>query len=129
MHIVSDLFTQIRNATKVNLSELTLPHSNLKESIVKILLQEGYINTYKVVEEKNNKKLLKIGLKYKNNDSVIEEIKVVSKPGNRKYIKKKNIHKVLNGFGISIISTSSGVITGKQARSLNVGGELLGIVS
>ena len=128
MHVVSDLFTIIRNGLRVGLKDVVIRHSNYKESIVKILIQEGYVMSYKVNDLKNNKKELKITLKYKDNQSVIEEIKVISKPGNRQYINKSSIPKILNGFGVTILSTSRGVLTGKQARKLNVGGELLGVI-
>jgi len=128
MHVVSDLFTIIRNGLRVGLKRVVIRHSNYKESIVKVLVEEGYIASYQVKEKDNNKKDLIIVLKYIDKKSVIEEIKVLSKPGYRHYINKENIPKVLNGFGVSILSTSRGVITGKQARKLNVGGELLGVI-
>ena len=128
MHVVSDLFTIIRNGLRVGLKRVIIRHSNYKESIVKVLVEEGYIVSYQVKEKDNNKKDLIIMLKYIDKKSVIEEIKVLSKPGYRQYINKENIPKVLNGFGVSILSTSRGVITGKQARKLNVGGELLGVI-
>ena len=128
MYKVSDLFTIIRNGLSVSKKEVTVSHSNFKESIVKVLVDEGYLSSYRVKDIKNNKKLLVITLKYKDKKSVIDQISVSSKPGNRHYIQKQNIPKVLNGYGISILSTSRGVITGKQARKLNVGGELLGVI-
>lgn len=128
MHVVSDLFTIIRNGLRVGLKRVVIRHSNYKESIVKVLVEEGYIVSYQVKEKDNNKKDLIILLKYIDKKSVIEEIKVLSKPGYRQYINKENIPKVLNGFGVSILSTSRGVITGKQARKLNIGGELLGVI-
>ncbi|NQY74177.1 MAG: 30S ribosomal protein S8 [Candidatus Margulisbacteria bacterium] len=126
---ISDMFTRIRNALSVQHEEVSVPFSRTKLSIAKILLTEGFISAYKLLDEDLKKKFIKIKLKYrKNNDPLISVIRSVSRPGRRYYVKKKEIPKVLNGFGINIISTSKGVMTGKDARKNLLGGELLGEV-
>lgn len=125
---ISDFFTRIRNAIRVKHTTVIIPHSKFKEKITQILATEGYIKSYEVIEERSFKHI-KIRIKYVSNKSVIQVIKNVSKPGSRYYISKENIPKYLNGFGICIISTSKGLMTGKQARIQNVGGEFIGVVN
>ncbi|AER40665.1 30S ribosomal protein S8 [Blattabacterium sp. (Mastotermes darwiniensis) str. MADAR] len=118
---IADFLTRIRNACYVKHKLLEVPFSKIKKEISKVLLENGYILDYKL----ENKKKIKIALKYCKNISVIKQIIRISKPGLRKYSKYKNLPRVLNGLGIAIISTSYGVITDKQARKKKLGGEIL----
>ena len=120
---ISDLLTRIRNATRALLPAVELPHSRIKEGVARILKSEGYV-TEVSVEGKAIKKL-KIQLKYQGKKAVIEGLKRVSKPGLRKYVGSTEIPRVLGGMGVSILSTSEGVMTGTQAKKKNLGGELL----
>ena len=120
---ISDLLTRIRNATRALLPAVELPHSRIKEGVARILKSEGYV-TEVSVEGKTVKKL-KIQLKYQGRKAVIEGLKRVSKPGLRKYVGSTEIPRVLGGMGVSILSTSEGVMTGTQAKKKNLGGELL----
>ena len=122
---LADMLTRIRNAVMVKFESVEMPSSVLKISVAKVLKNEGYIRDYGVTGE-GNLATLKINLKYgPSSESIITGIKRVSKPGIRKYVKAKDIPTVLDGLGVSIISTSKGVITDKQARTLNSGGEIL----
>ncbi len=126
---IADLFTRIRNAGSVKHNDVEIPFSKLKLSIIKILKDEGFIKFFDVVSQDMNKKSIKIGLKYSpDGRHVISEIKRVSRSGKRVYVKKCDVPKVRNGFGVSILSTSSGVLSGRSARLANVGGELIGII-
>ena len=126
---ISDLFTRIRNAASVGHESLIVPSSKLKISILKLLKTEGYINTFEVISVDRVKQEIKINLKYdQSGRSVINSISRVSKCSKRIYKAKKSVPKVRDGFGISILSTSKGVLTGKDARKNNVGGELLAVV-
>jgi len=126
---IADMFTRIRNAQIVSFDSVTFQYSNLKCEIAKILVNEGYINGYEILNDDLNKRLIKLSLKYdKDGKPLIENIKRVSKPSRRVYTKKKDIYKVLNGFGTLILSTSVGILSGKEARIKNVGGEVLGEV-
>ena len=120
---IADLLTRIRNAGKALLPVVELPHSRMKESVAKILKGEGYVGD--VAVEGTAKKKLTIRLKYQGKKCVIEGIKRVSKPGLRRYVGSTEIPRVLGGMGISIVSTSEGVMTGAQAKKKNLGGELL----
>ncbi|AEU09296.1 30S ribosomal protein S8 [Blattabacterium sp. (Cryptocercus punctulatus) str. Cpu] len=120
---IADFLTRIRNACIVKHKLLKIPSSKLKKELSKILLENGYILDYKL--EKKDKEIIKIALKYFKNNSVIQRLIRISKPGLRKYTKYKNIPRVLNGLGIAIISTSYGIITDKQARKKRLGGEIL----
>ena len=125
---IADFLTRIRNATSVGHKSVTAPSSNTKLAIAEILKDEGFIKNYEVIED-NKQNQIKITLKYgRNNEKVITGIKRISKPGLRIYAKSEDVPKVLNGLGIAIISTSNGVITDKQARQQNVGGEILAYV-
>jgi len=124
---IADLFTRIRNANQMRHETVTIPHSKLKVEIAKILESEGFINGYKV--EGDVKKNLVIELKYgRSNERVISGIKRVSKPGLRVYAKCNELPRVLNGLGLAIISTPQGVMSEKQARKENVGGEVIAYV-
>jgi len=120
---IADLLTRIRNAAKALLPAVELPHSRMKESVAKILKSEGYV--IDVAVEGNAVKKLKIRLKYQGKKCVIEGIKRVSRPGLRRYVGSTEIPRVLSGMGVSIVSTSEGVMTGAQAKKKNLGGELL----
>jgi small subunit ribosomal protein S8 len=120
---ISDMLTRIRNASRALLPAIELPHSRMKESLAHILKKEGYVAEVSV-DGKVIKKL-KIQLKYQGKKNVIEGLKRVSKPGLRKYVGSTEIPRVLGGLGISIVSTSEGVMTGTQAKKKNLGGELL----
>ncbi|WP_317168641.1 30S ribosomal protein S8 [Blattabacterium cuenoti] len=122
---ISDFLTRIRNASKVKHKFLEIYYSKLKQNLSKILLQNGYILDFKIVNNTNNIKIIKIALKYYKNKSVIQNLIRISKPGLRKYTKYKNLPRVLNGLGIAIISTSSGLLTDKKARKNKLGGEIL----
>ncbi len=122
---LADMLTRIRNAVMVKFDSVEMPSSNVKVDIAKVLKDEGYITDYQVVEGEIQG-VLKIDLKYgPDGEALITGIKRVSKPGLRQYVKAKAIPTVLNGLGIAIISTSKGVVTDKQARALNSGGEVL----
>ena len=126
---VADMFTRIRNGLIVSFDSITFQYSNIKCEIAKILVKEGYINGYEILNDDLKKRLIKISLKYDyNGKPVIESIRRVSKPSKRVYTKKKDIYKVLNGFGTLIVSTSQGVLSGKEARLKNLGGEIIGEV-
>jgi small subunit ribosomal protein S8 len=120
---ISDMLTRIRNASRALLPAVELPHSRMKESLAQILKKEGYVAEVSV-DGKTIKKL-KIQLKYRGKKNVIEGLKRISKPGLRKYVGATEIPRVLGGLGISIVSTSEGVMTGTQAKKKNLGGELL----
>ncbi|MCB2180728.1 MAG: 30S ribosomal protein S8 [Desulfobulbaceae bacterium] len=122
---LADMLTRIRNAAMVKFDSLEMPHSKFKKSVAEILLQEGYVSDVQVVAD-DNQGVLKIGLKYdKNNNCVITGLKRVSKPGCRVYVKSDKIPNVMSGLGIAIISTSTGILTDREARKNGVGGELL----
>jgi small subunit ribosomal protein S8 len=120
---ISDMLTRIRNASRALLPAIELPHSRMKESLANILKKEGYVAEVSV-DGKTIKKI-KIQLKYQGKKNVIEGLKRVSKPGLRKYVGSTEIPRLLGGLGISIVSTSEGVMTGTQAKKKNLGGELL----
>jgi len=122
---LADFLTRIRNAGMVRFETVDIPMSNLKVDVAKVLQQEGFINGYEIVED-NKQGVLRITLKYGPKDEkVISGIRRVSKPGLRQYVKADDIPKVLSGLGISILSTSKGVITDREARRLRIGGEIL----
>jgi small subunit ribosomal protein S8 len=120
---ISDMLTRIRNAGRALLPAVELPHSRMKESVAKILKSEGYVA--EVAVEGATIKKLKIRLKYQGKKNVIEGLKRVSRPGLRRYVGATEIPRVLNGMGVSIVSTPEGVMTGAEAKKKNLGGELL----
>ena len=125
---IADLLTRIRNANQMRYKEVVVPSSNVKLRIVEILKSEGYIENYKVEKndvQDNNVITLKYG---KNKERVISGLKRISKPGLHVYAKAEEVPTVLNGLGISIVSTSKGIMTGKEARKENLGGEVLAYV-
>lgn len=121
---IGDFFTVIRNGLMVNKKMVLVPSSKLKIGISNVLKDEGYIKDYKV-EEKDNKRYLTVYLKYVNGESVIHEIKRISKCGRRQYAKSNCVEPVIGGLGISILTTSSGIITDRQAKKSGVGGEVI----
>ena len=127
---IADYLTRIRNAVKANHRIVEIPASNLKKEITKILFDKGYILNYKFDDE-STPALIKIALKYHPVTKLpaINEIVRVSRPGLRRFCKADELPRVLNGLGIAIVSTSSGLITDKEARALNVGGEIICYVS
>ena len=126
---IADMLTRIRNANTAKHDTVDVPASKMKLAIAEILLNEGYIKTYEVLEE-GNFKTIRITLKYgkDKNEKVITGIKKISKPGLRVYAGKDELPRVLGGLGVAIISTNKGVITDKEARKANVGGEVLAFV-
>jgi small subunit ribosomal protein S8 len=123
---ISDMLTRIRNAAAARHPRVDMPASKLKTEIVRILKEEGYIQTYKLVEESKTRKVLRVFLKYSSDRrSAITDLKRVSKPGKRYYVGAMGVRPVIGGMGISILSTPRGVMTGRSARKANVGGELL----
>ena len=126
---IADMLTRIRNANAAKHDTVDVPSSKMKLAIAKILLDEGYIAKYDIIED-GSFKTIHITLKYgaDKNDKIISGIKRISKPGLRIYANKEELPQVLGGLGIAIISTNQGVITDKEARKLNVGGEVLAFV-
>jgi small subunit ribosomal protein S8 len=122
---IADLLTRIRNGAMAKLQKVDIPSSNLKVSIVNVLKNEGFVKNYKVISDQKQG-ILRIYLKYINeSDSVITEIKRISKPGGRRYVKSDQIPKVKQGLGVAILSTSKGLLTDKVARETGTGGELI----
>lgn len=125
---IADLLTRIRNASSAKHETVEVPASKMKKAIVEILFAEGYIKKYEVIDDERQG-LIKIWLKYvEGKKAVISGIKRVSKPGLRVYSSKEDMPRVLKGLGIAIVSTSKGIMTDKQARRENVGGEVLAFV-
>ena len=124
---IADYLTRIRNANNAGHKVVNIPASNLKKDMTKILYDQGYILSYKFEDTKNNQGNIKIALKYDNitKEPIIKKLQRISTPGLRKYASAGNFPRILNGLGISIVSTSKGLMTGKQAKSKDVGGELL----
>ncbi|HET8735344.1 MAG TPA: 30S ribosomal protein S8 [Pricia sp.] len=123
---IADYLTRIRNASRAGHRVVEIPASKVKKEITKILFDQGYILSYKFEEDKVQD-TIKIALKYDKftKEPIIRKLKRVSKPGLRKYTGSDNLPRVLNGLGVAIVSTSHGVMTGKQAKNENVGGEVL----
>ena len=124
---VSDYLTRLRNAISANHRIVEIPASNLKKEITKILFEKGYILNYKFEENEKKQGTIKIALKYSSTNklSAIRTLDRISKPGLRKYTGADTMPRVLNGLGVAIISTSKGVMTDKEAKAQNVGGEVL----
>lgn len=128
---ISDYLTRLRNAIKAQHRIVEVPASNLKREITRVLYEKGYILKYKFEETENKQGVIKIALKYniQTRLSAISSLKRVSSPGLRKYSASSDIPRVLNGLGVAILTTSRGVMTDKEARTLGVGGEILCFVS
>ena len=125
---IADMLTRIRNASAARHATVDVPASNMKKAIAQILLDEGYIKNFQIVND-GGQGIIKVTLKYTNNkEQVIKGLRRVSKPGLRVYVNVEELPKVLKGLGIAIISTSKGVMTDKKARVENVGGEVLAFV-
>jgi small subunit ribosomal protein S8 len=122
---IGDLLTRIRNAYLARIIEVRIPYSRVKADILKILKKNKYITDYEVISEDNNKKSILVTLNNIRETKYVPTLKRISKPGQRIYVGSKDIKKSRNGHGIYIVSTPKGVVTGYEARSLNVGGELL----
>ena len=122
---IADMLTRIRNANVVKHETVDVPASNMKKELSRILLEEGFIRGYDVIED-GKQGIIRIQLKYgQTGERVISGLKRISKPGMRVYADKHEVPRVVNGLGISIISTSKGILTDKQARKENVGGEVI----
>ena len=123
---IADYLTRIRNANSAGHKVVSIPASNLKKEITKILFNQGYILSYKF-EDNSTQGSIKIALKYDSytKEPVIKKLERISKPGLRKYSDSESLPRVLNGLGIAIVSTSKGLMTGKKAKQSNVGGEIL----
>lgn len=124
---IADMLTRIRNANSARHETVDVPASNMKKAIAAILLEEGYIKNYQVIED-GKQGVIRIALKYVGKEQVITGLQRVSKPGLRIYKNTEELPKVLKGLGIAIISTSKGIMTDKKARQENVGGEVLAFV-
>ncbi len=124
---IADLLTRIRNAVKANHKVVEAPGSKIKQEIVKILYDQGYILAYKFTEDEKGHPVIRIALKYHPQTKVnaIKELQRISRPGLRRYSSAKEMPRVLNGLGIAIVSTPKGIMTDKKAREENVGGEVL----
>ena len=125
--VIADMLTRIRNASNAKHETVDIPASNMKKAIADILVEEGYIKGYTVVED-GKQGLLRVALKYNGKEKVIKGIRRVSKPGLRVYTNCEDMPRVMSGMGIAIISTSKGIMTDKNARKQNVGGEVLAFV-
>ena len=130
MHItdpIVDMLTRIRNANSARHDTVDVPASNMKKSIAQILLDEGYIKSYQIVDD-GTQGVIHITLKYNGKDKVITGLRRVSKPGLRVYVGADELPRVLRGLGIAIVSTSKGVMTDREARKMNIGGEVLAFI-
>ena len=122
---IADYLTRVRNSQAAGHKVVDIPSSNMKKSITEILFDKGYILSYKFEDEINHQGNIKIALKYNTKSPAIKKLIRISKPGLRKYVNKEDMPRVINGLGVAILSTSKGVITDKEARNLNVGGEVI----
>jgi small subunit ribosomal protein S8 len=123
---IGDMITRIRNAQLRKLTDVAIPNSKFRAKILEVLKVEGYISNYTVKPDKKTKKeILLVNLKYSNGSPVIQEIKRISKPGRRIYAKADSIQKIQNGLGLAIVSTSIGIMSDNDARTKNVGGEII----
>ncbi len=122
---IGDMITRIRNAQMRISNSVIIPNSKFREKILEVLKQEGYISNYKILPGSKNKESLLVDLKYTNGLPVIREIKRVSKPGRRIYAKASSIPRIQNGLGLAIVSTSIGIMSDNDARTKNVGGEII----
>ena len=122
---IADMLTRIRNAINARYSFCEIPYSKIKENILKIFKDQGYISDYEIFRKDDKFDFLKVHIKYYKGDSVIRELKRISKPGRRIYFKNSEIYPFKNNIGNFIISTSKGILTGKSAKNLNLGGEVI----
>ena len=122
---IGDMITRIRNAQTRLLNTVLVPNSKFRVKILEVLKKEGYISNYKLLTDENKKNSISVDLKYNNGIPVIKEIKRISKPGRIIYAKATSIPKIQNGLGLAIVSTSKGIMTDNDARSKNIGGEII----
>jgi len=124
---IADYLTRIRNAVRANHRVVDIPASKMKKELTKVLMDQGYIRNYKVEEGVNHQGNIKIALKYNpvTSAAALVHLERVSKPGLRKYVRGNELPRVLNGLGIAVLSTNQGVMTEKEAKKLNIGGEVL----
>ena len=122
---IADMITRIRNAQLRTLNSVSIPNSKFRAKILDVLKEEGYISDYKFLSDAKNKGSLIVNLKYHNGLPVIKEIRRISKPGRRIYTKADSIPKIQSGLGIAIVSTSMGIMSDNDARSKNIGGEII----
>lgn len=125
--VIADMLTRIRNANNAKHESVDIPASNMKKAIADILVAEGYIRNYQVIED-GKQGIIRVTLKYIGKQKVIQGIRRVSKPGLRVYVSCEDMPRVMNGLGVAIISTSKGIITDKKARKENIGGEVIAFV-
>ena len=125
--VIADMLTRIRNANNAKHETVDIPASNMKKAIAEILVNEGYIKSYQIIED-GKQGVIRVTLKYAGKQKVIHGLRRISKPGLRIYSNCEDMPKVMNGLGIAIVSTSKGIMTDKQARKENVGGEVLAFV-
>ena len=125
--VIADMLTRIRNANDAKHESVEIPASNMKKAIADILVNEGYIKGYQIIDD-NKQGIIKVTLKYVGKQKAITGLKRVSKPGLRVYAAKEELPRVYRGLGIAIISTSQGIMTDKKARLANVGGEVLAFI-
>ena len=125
--VIADMLTRIRNANNAKHETVDIPASNMKKAIAEILVNEGYIKGYQILED-SKQGIIRVTLKYVGKQKVIHGLRRVSKPGLRIYSNCEDMPKVMNGLGVAIVSTSKGIMTDKQARKENVGGEVLAFV-
>ena len=126
--VIADMLTRIRNANDAKHATVDIPASNMKKSIADILVEEGYVKSYQIIED-GKQGTIRVTLKYEGNkQKVLRGIRRVSKPGLRIYAGFQDMPKVMNGLGIAIVSTSKGIMTDKKARQMKVGGEVLAFV-
>ena len=122
---IGDMIARIRNAQSRALHTVSIPNSKFRAKILEVLREEGFISDYKFLSDKKNKGSLLVDLKYYNGLPVIKEIRRISKPGRRIYTKADSIPKIQSGLGIAIVSTSKGIMSGNDAKSKNIGGEII----
>ena len=125
--VIADMLTRIRNANDAKHETVDIPASNMKKAIAEILVNEGYVKGYQIIED-GKQGVIRVTLKYVGKQKVIHGLRRVSKPGLRIYSNCEDMPKVMNGLGVAIVSTSKGIMTDKQARKENVGGEVLAFV-
>jgi len=125
---IADMLTRIRNANQMRHEAVEMPASKMKREVLEVLKREGFVRDVEYIED-NKQGVLRVGLKYgKNNERVVTGLKRISKPGLRVYVKNTEVPKVLNGLGIAILSTSKGIMTDKEARQQQVGGEVVAYI-
>jgi small subunit ribosomal protein S8 len=125
--VIADMLTRIRNANNAKHETVDVPASNMKKAIADILVKEGYVKGYQIVED-GKQGIIRVALKYNGKEKVIKGLRRVSKPGLRIYASCEDMPRVMNGLGVAIVSTSKGIMTDKEARKNNIGGEVLAFV-